>query len=721
MLDRNVIFIFFLIFFSYTYLSAETNSYNNKLDKETNIKQLPPPIIAPEKKIFTSSSVITLVIPCSENCCQQAQIKYTLDGSNPRKSSTVQIYTKPIIISQTLKIRAYSKSTKRCGEDSKIITKEYRLIEPLPIPKVTPAQPSIPRGQYITISVEGFENHKDIEIYYTIDGQDPSTTGLLYDKPFPLNKNCILRVIAISKSGQFLNSPVLLREYNCRTNTWRKPKIIPVSTHFKDKIEIAIIDSDQTPDKSVSIYYTLDGSDPTAAGAIYQSPINLSKTSIVKALAIKPGYYPSKISSELFVKGSRSVATKPHVTPSGGIYRDSIPSIQFSTSVPDAMILYTLDGTEPNMASTLWNNKPFKITGPCILKAKTYKTDWLPSVTIVEQYDYETLPKPVANYAHGTVFSDSLKLNFYVPDFYKRKDLMIFYTLDGSDPFMYGMLYDTNLTITYSCLVKTFARLSGFYDSDINTYEFFHLNKVSHAYYKDQNRDSRIETVVLHFKHPIQNYPSIIEFSDPFTGHKYKIESSHIIPDDQISSVMTMEINLPHLFSEGGAFSAGHYGRIPLPGEFDTAPFLIYDSTKHIVASIKPEVSNQTININGITFNNNDIAVITNPFFPGLSRLPLFIQELDDYKTETGSAVIVRPPHPSRGYGVIYDALGNQVIAGRKMIEDPSTGLLVLVWDGKNIRDQIVNQGTYLVVITIEEKQSSRTYSKQTRIAVKRK
>jgi len=63
------------------------------------------------------------------------------------------------------------------------------------------------------------------------------------------------------------------------------PYIIAPSTTFKQPISIEI----KCADANAKIYYTLDGSAPTVNSALYRSPVNVSTTTTVKAIAVKDG------------------------------------------------------------------------------------------------------------------------------------------------------------------------------------------------------------------------------------------------------------------------------------------------------------------------------------------------------------------------------------------------------------------------------------------------
>jgi hypothetical protein len=383
--------------------------------------------------------------------------------------------------------------------------------------------------------------------------------------------------------------------------------------------------------------------------------------------------------------------------------------------------MYTLDGSEPTLASNLWDNKPLHLLEPATLKVKVFKLDWIPSVTVTEIYEFDSLPGPVTNYSTGVIFTDSLNITLIISGNIDKTGLKIFYTLDGSDPKKHGRLYNGPFIINNSCIIKTFACKQGYHDSQVNTYEYFSMVKVIHAYYQDRDRDGKIDAAILHFNKPLQMLPSFIEFANPFTGEKRRIESSDITRLNPESAEKYIKVLFKRPFSGAGGFTSGHYGRIPLPGEFDTAPFLINDSTNAkqlFPVSRKKKAS--TFPVDNLQFSSSSISVITNPFIPGKSKLPRYIKQLGDISAATGTAIVVKPQRPSTGVAFFYDALKNHEILSKPLVEDPSTGILYLIWDGRNRQGHIVNRGVYLVIMQIKEKQSGEVVSHKVNIAVKK-
>ncbi|MBD5185549.1 MAG: hypothetical protein HDS92_02960 [Bacteroidales bacterium] len=123
---------------------------------------------------------------------------------------------------------------------------------------------------------------------------------------------------------------------------------------YPDEVNVAI-----TAAPGASIYYTLDGSYPTAESTLYTEPFTLTETTTVKAVAIAPNRLPSEMVEAEFVIVITPTTEAPVFTPEGGKYEDSVEVT--ITAAEGAKVYYTLDGTEPTEESTLYT-APFTLT-----------------------------------------------------------------------------------------------------------------------------------------------------------------------------------------------------------------------------------------------------------------------------------------------------------------------------------------------------------------------
>ena len=71
-------------------------------------------------------------------------------------------------------------------------------------------------------------------------------------------------------------------------------------TQFEESTQISM-----SAESGASIYYTLDGSTPTAESTLYSAPITLTDTTTVKAIAIKDGV-SSSVTSRTYTKGGNA-------------------------------------------------------------------------------------------------------------------------------------------------------------------------------------------------------------------------------------------------------------------------------------------------------------------------------------------------------------------------------------------------------------------------------
>jgi hypothetical protein len=100
---------------------------------------------------------------------------------------------------------------------------------------------------------------------------------------------------------------------------------------------------------SASIYYTVDGSTPSASSNPYTGPITVSADTTISAIATAPGYAPSSVSTATFTFSNQ--APPVSFSPGGGTY-GSAQSVTLSDSDANATIYYTADGSAPSASST---------------------------------------------------------------------------------------------------------------------------------------------------------------------------------------------------------------------------------------------------------------------------------------------------------------------------------------------------------------------------------
>ena len=153
------------------------------------------------------------------------------------------------------------------------------------------------------------------------------------------------------------NVLALVSEYVCEA-----PEFKPEEGTYKEVQEITI-----SSDTEGEIYYTTDGTDPTAkTGKKYKEPILLEKegTTEIRAIVVNMKGIPSGVISQTYTI-EFPIADAPAVTPSTGRYTD--PQ-KITITVPDGYTAYyTTDGSEPTASSE-------KYTGPIDMPANTTTT-----------------------------------------------------------------------------------------------------------------------------------------------------------------------------------------------------------------------------------------------------------------------------------------------------------------------------------------------------------
>lgn len=156
------------------------------------------------------------------------------------------------------------------------------------------------------------------------------------------------------------------------------PAFVNPSGTYADQVELAF--------ESVSgtkVYYTTDGTNPSAESTLYTEPVTLTESTTVKAIAIAEGQLPSLIVTAEYQIVVTPTTEAPVFTPAAGTYEDKIEvTIEAADNAP---VYYTLDGTEPTVESTLYT-EPIEIAASTTVKAIAAAEGKKPSAVVEATY-----------------------------------------------------------------------------------------------------------------------------------------------------------------------------------------------------------------------------------------------------------------------------------------------------------------------------------------------
>jgi hypothetical protein len=168
-------------------------------------------------------------------------------------------------------------------------------------------------------------------------------------------------VIRTAEDGEIVRVDVPLKR-GCAMlllkHTWMEPK----AAYFFDSMKLEL----GTTLGDAKLHYTLDGSEPTANSPIYAAPVELRKTTVVKAAAFRG---EAKIGAMLERECVKIPPSPPRIFPPGGFFDDTAEiSLESPHPMAGESIHYTLDGTSPTAESPKYE-KPLTLDRSVRLRA----------------------------------------------------------------------------------------------------------------------------------------------------------------------------------------------------------------------------------------------------------------------------------------------------------------------------------------------------------------
>lgn len=221
------------------------------------------------------------------------------------------------------------------------------------------------------------------------------------------------------------------------------------------------------------IYYTTNGTTPSASSSKYNGAISVTTTTTIKAIAIKNGV-SSAVTTAKYTINSATIAP-PVFSPAGGTYT-SPQTVSITSATAGAAIYYTADGSTPTTASARYYS-PMNIAASMTIKAIAVKDGVSSSVTAAAYVINQAPTKPanpVFTPAGGT-FSLGEAITVSITS--ATAGASIRYTADGSVPTAASATYTSPMSISSNMTLKAIAIKDGV-TSDIVSAKFTFVNGV---------------------------------------------------------------------------------------------------------------------------------------------------------------------------------------------------------------------------------------------------
>jgi len=222
------------------------------------------------------------------------------------------------------------------------------------------------------------------------------------------------------------------------------------------------------------IYYTTDGTTPTAASTLYTAPIVVSASETLTAIATAPGFsdsLPASATYTITTPPPPAAAAKPTFSLPGGSYA-AVQTVTISDTTVGATLHYTTDGSTPTSASTTYTS-PITIatseTLSAIAIAQGFTTSAVASATYTLNLPAVTPTPTITGSANNNGAQNGAAIATLTD---ATAGATIYYTLDGSTPTTSGTIYVAPFLVASNLTVKAIAVGGGLPPSAVATLAF---------------------------------------------------------------------------------------------------------------------------------------------------------------------------------------------------------------------------------------------------------
>ena len=374
-------------------------------------------------------------------------------------------------------------------------------------PTFSPAQGVYYTNQSVTIITET----EDATIYYTTDGNDPTTSSSVYSSAISVNTTQTIKAIAAKAS--YDNSSVASATYTIleHAGTALDPytvadarAAIDAGTGIEDVHVTGIVCTGGSSLGGGKMnYWISDDGTETNKFEIYKglsfSGASFSATTdvCVGDVVVVYGNITKFNTTYEFSEGSTLQSLKlvaPTFSPVAGEVVSGT-EVTISNLHTDATIYYTTDGSTPTTSSTPYST-PIEITSATTIKAIATKTGgYSNSEEVTAAY---TIAAPVATPTFSPVAGTYTSIQS-VTISCATDGASIYYTTDGSTPTTSSTLYSAAITVDVSMTIKAIATKAGMANSAVASADYT-INLPAVTYTKTTSIESGRHYIIVGIK-----------------------------------------------------------------------------------------------------------------------------------------------------------------------------------------------------------------------------
>ncbi len=276
--------------------SYYAEKYGVRIGKSGGTGSLTFSLAATAQKKITKIVLVCNQYGSDANCTVEATlsgaagttpVKYTTNALS--KGTTAETFTYDIPADKQIEVTSITlaSTTKRVYVKSITLYYTDAPATKVSTPTFTPAAGAVVAGTKVSIS-----STEGATIYYTTDGTTPTALSTAYSAPIAIDKAMTIKAIAVKEGLE--NSEIAEAAYTIA------PVATPTFNPDSGAVKAGTTVSIATSTAGATIYYTTDGTNPSASSTEYVAPITVNEAMTIKAIAIKEGLENSEVAEAAY-------------------------------------------------------------------------------------------------------------------------------------------------------------------------------------------------------------------------------------------------------------------------------------------------------------------------------------------------------------------------------------------------------------------------------------